>query len=180
LYLQVPVGYGTGVTVDIERPTRGERIIVACGAVLLITSWLPLWAKYEYRDDIEVFGPSRTSAWSGAFTIVPKIALVLVLLVLGVVLLRVVVHATLPWPPSRLYLVGGGLAAVLLLLTALVGPNEFGYSSVPGLHISRGPMLVVAWALAAGIAYGGLLHARETDPHSLGSSYPPQGPVVLR
>ncbi|MQB00487.1 MAG: hypothetical protein GEU78_09390 [Actinobacteria bacterium] len=166
---------------DMERPTRGEKIIVACGAVLLITSWLPLWAKYEYRDGADrIFGPSRTNAWSDAFTVVPKSALVLVLLVLGAVLVRVVVRASLPWPPGRIYVLGGAVAAALLLLTALVGPNEFGYASLPGFDISRGPMLLVAWALGAGIAYGGWLHVRESDPHGVGSAYPPRGPVVLR
>jgi hypothetical protein len=166
---------------DMERPTRGEKIIVACGAILLITSWLPLWAKYEYRDGVDqIFGPSRTNAWSAAFTVVPKFAFVLVLLILGAVLVRVVVRAPLPWPPGRIYMLGGAVAAALLLLTALVGPNEFGYAGLPGFQISRGPMLVIAWAVAAGIAYGGWLHVQESDPHSVGSAYPPQGPVVLR
>lgn len=166
---------------DMERPTRGERIIVVCGAALLITSWLPLWAKYEYREGAEqIIGPSRMNAWSAAFTIVPKFALVLVLLVLGAVLVRVVVRASLPWPPVRIYVIGGALAAALLLVTALVGPNEFGYAGLPGFQISRGPMLVIAWILAVGIAYGGRLHVRETDPHGVGSAYPPRGPAVLR
>ena len=166
---------------ETERPTRGEKVVVACGALLLITSWLPLWAKYEYRAGADqIFGPSRTSAWSGAFTIVPKFALVLVLLVLGVVLVRVVIRAQLPWPAGRLYVVGGGVTAALLLLTALVGPNEFGYANVPGFRISRGPMLVVAWLLGLGITYGGLLHVRQSARERVGSSYPPRGPVVLR
>jgi hypothetical protein len=164
---------------DMERPTRGEKIIVACGAVLLIASRLPLWAKYEIRD-VEEPVLARLDIWSKAFSIIPKFGLFVVLIVLGVVLVRVVVRASLPWPAGRIYLIGGALSAVSLLLTALIGPDEFGFANVPGFQMSRGPMLVVGWMLAAAMAYGGHLHIRETDPHALGSAYPPQGPVVLR
>jgi hypothetical protein len=40
-------------------------------------------------------------------------------------------------------------------------------------------MLMTGWILAAAIAYGGFLHARESEMYGVGSSRPPQGPVVI-
>lgn len=148
---------------DMTRLSRGEQIVGGAGIVLLLLSFFPLWAKYEIGDlglGIDT-GAQRGNAWSAAFNIVPKLALIFVLVAVAVVIIRLVAtDVRLPVPAGQLYLGLSGAATALLLIALLMGPQGAGLSGF-GFEVSRGPVLLIAWVLGAAMAYGGYMHWKE-------------------
>ena len=158
-----------------ERPTRGEVVIAACCALLIVTSFLPIWARYVCSACPEK--ESRVGLWSRAFSNLTKLSLVLVVAVLVVLLLRIVIRLRLPWPVGRIYIGVGALITLLLVLALIQGPSDFGFGHTSVLEVSRGPLLLVAWLVGAGVVYGGFIHMRATIAADKRAA---RGPVVLR
>jgi hypothetical protein len=163
--------------VDFNRLTSGEKIVLGASAVLVVLSFVPLWASYSFAGFSESYG-----AWSGAFGFFVKLALILAILALVVTGLRAA-GTQLPdlsISLGLLYVALGGLATLGLLIGVLAGPNDGGIgqgiAEAAGLDISRGFLLFVGVILAAAIAYGGYMHMQTEGTASTGIGDPTTPP----
>jgi hypothetical protein len=169
---------------DTSRLSQGERIVAISSGLLLILSFFPLWAKYEF--DFGVASDSeRYTVWSDAFNFTAKLAILLALTALVLVIVKAVgKNINLPFNSGLVYVALGGLSTLLLLLAVLTGPREIG--DLPGagdidlqgfessFEVSRGIMLFIGVIVAAGILVGGYLHMQgEADAPSTPSTPPP-------
>lgn len=145
---------------DPNRLSQGEKILGGSALLLLILSFLPLWAKVEV-EGAEILGidsTTRYSAWSDAFGFLLKLALILTIVALVFVIVRAVgTNMNLPVPAWQIYAACAGLTLLLLLITVLTGPagptGDFG-----GIEISRGLGVFIAPVLGAAMAYGAWSH----------------------
>ena len=141
---------------DLNRLTKGERILGGSALALLILSILPFWVKWEFGDFTE-----RAGAWSAYFGFLLKLALILALIALIFVILKAVgTEMTLPVPAWQIYLGLAALTLLLLLIVVVTGPKGDQGSS-DGFEYSRGIALFLAPILGAGMAYGAFLHMGE-------------------
>ena len=174
-----------------DRLSMGEKIVGAASALLLILSFLPMWAKFELSvEGFEGFDDtSRFGGWSEATPFIAKLAFILALVALVLVLLRAFApDVNLPFPLGLTYVGLGALATLLLLLVLLTGPvGDQGTQSFGGARaeFSRGLAMLIAWIFAAGIAVGGYLHMQsETGPATAATlggpapGAPPAGPTT--
>ncbi len=136
-----------------SRLTRGEQLVLGSSIVLLVLSFIPMWAKYE------VGVTSRFSAWSGAFPFYVKLALILAIIAAALTVIRAAgTQLNLPFAAGLVYVVLMGLATLLLLIGALAGPAGSEFESLGGIEVSRGPLLFASVVIAAIGAYGAYLH----------------------
>jgi hypothetical protein len=167
---------------DTSRLSQGERIVAVCSGLLVLFSFFPLWAKYEFSAGT-VSESDRFSAWSDAFNFLSKFAILLALAALIIVLVRGF-GKDVRFNTGLLYVILGGLSTALLLLLVITGPREidelpgagdidlFGLEA--GFEVSRGFMMFVGLALAAGILIGGYMHMQgETDAAPSSPTTPP-------
>lgn len=174
-----------------DRLTTGEKIVGAASALLVILSFLPLWAKFEASvEGFEGFDANeRFGGWTAAMPFLGKLAFILALAALVLVIIRAVgTDLNLPIPLGLTYVVLGALATLLLLIVLLTGPvGDQGSQSFGGakFEYSRGLGMLIGWIVAAGIAVGGYLHMQEeSTPASsptLGGptpAAPPPGPAT--
>ena len=173
-----------------EKISRGERIVLFASAILVATSILPLWASYG--ASVRGGGVNQESSegftvWSEAYNFVPKLAILLALVALGLVVARIVgANLNLPASMGLIYVGLGGVATLLLLLTVLFGPREFGLDDAgfeafgieATFNASRGLLLFLGLLLAAAIAVGGYLHMQEEGGPAgvAGPAVPPSPP----
>lgn len=160
---------------DMNRLSMGERIAGGAAMLLLITSFIPLWAKYEVNADFG--GASRFSAWSGAFNFLMKLALILALVVATLVIAKAA-NVDLTSVPPVVLLGAAGLSFVLILLMLLIGPREFGLGGF-GVEVSRGLLLFLGVLLSGAMAGGAFLHfqaAGGTRAMGPAASPPPPTP----
>jgi len=165
---------------DINRLSTGEKIVLGASGLLVVLSFIPLWASYSFAGFSESYG-----AWSGAFGFFVKLALILAILALVVTGLRAA-GTQLPDLPvglGLLYVGLGGLSTLGLLIGVLTGPNDGGVgeavAAAAGLDISRGILLFLGLILAAAIAYGGYMHMQsEGSGSTLGDPATPPPPPV--
>ena len=151
-----------------DRLSKGERIVAISSALLVIFSLFPMWATYSF----EGLGQNESegaNAWDpDAFNFMPKLAILLALAALLLVGIRASGKAiSLPVDHGTIYMILGGLAFVLLLLTVIQGPKGIEEIAgiqdidVPGFEfdfdVSRGILLFGSLVLAGGIAFGGYL-----------------------
>lgn len=149
---------------DTKKLSFGEQILGASALILLILSFLKLWAKFEINTGVEIPGvdtEQRYNAWSEAGTIWLKLALILTLVALVLVVLRALgVSMTLPVPAGQIYLATAGIALLLLLLTVLTGPAG-DQGSEGGFEYSRGIAIFIAPLLGAAMAFGAWTHSQQ-------------------
>lgn len=147
---------------DLNKLTKGERILGISALLLLILSFLPLWAKLEIETGLEGFdGTTRYSAWSAAFGFMMKLALILAIVALVLVAIRAAgTSMNLPVPAWQIYAVCAGITLVLLLITVLTGPVG-DQGDIGGYEWSRGLAIFIAPLLGAGMAYGAFLTMSE-------------------
>jgi hypothetical protein len=161
-------------SVDINRLSSGEKIVLGASALLVVLSFVPAWASYPFGN---------FSAWSGAFGFLVKLALIVAILALVVTGLRAsgTQLPDLPIGLGLLYVVLGGVATLGLLIGVLAGPSdgELGVlAEAVGLDGSRGILLFLGVILAAAIAYGGYMHMQsEGTTSALGDPSPPPPPA---
>lgn len=156
---------------DFQRLSAGERSFAIAGSVLVVSSFIPLWATFR-------IGPEShgTSAWAGVFPFYTRPALLLATCGLVLVIAAAADRGVgLPVSPGHLYAWIGGLVTLLLLAAALDGPRAPGFRTF-GIEIGRGPVLVVAPLIAATMAFGGLLHRRAEASGARGSPSETPGP----
>jgi hypothetical protein len=174
-----------------DRLSRGERIVLFASALLVVTSIFPLWASYEASirgGGIDQSSSESFTVWSDAYNFVPKLAILLALVALGLVIAKMVgASINLPATAGLIYAAVGGVATLLLLLTVLFGPREFGledsgfdaFGVEASFDVSRGLFLFLGLVLAAAIAVGGYLHMQEEDETAgaTGPAVPPPPPA---
>ena len=163
---------------DLNRLSQGERIILFASAALFICSFAPLWASYSLGG-LESDG---VNAWSAAWNIAPKLAVIAALVALGLTAAKAGgVRLDLPTREGVVYAALGGAATLLLLIAVLTGPKDLGlpaelFEGTTGFEVDRdrGLMLFLGLALAAAVAYGGYLHMTgQRGPEPLGSDRGP-------
>ena len=160
---------------DTSRLSQGEKVVAVSSGLLVLFSFFPLWAKYEFGG-----ATGRGSAWSEAFSFLSKLAILLALTALVLVVLKAVgTNLELPVGTGLVYVGLGGLSTLLLLLMLIQGPRDFGLSGVAaGYEVSRGPFLFAGLALAAGVLVGGYLHMQgETAAPTPGGEQTPPPPA---
>jgi hypothetical protein len=176
---------------QMEKLSRGERIVLFASALLVVTSILPLWASYEATvrgGGIDQSSSESFTVWSDAYTFVPKLAILLALMALGLVIAKIVgANIKLPAATGVIYAAVGGVATLLLLVTVLFGPREFGleesgfeaFGVEASFDVSRGLFLFLGLVLAAAIAVGGYLHMQEEGETATttGPAVPPPPPA---
>lgn len=154
----------------LDKLSKGEQIVGGGSALLLILSFFSLWAKLEV-------GPvtARASGWDAVLPAFLKLALILALVLVVLVGLRASgTSISLPVTWGLAYAGLGALMTLLLLLAALIGPDDGGVSGL-GFEISRGPFLLISPLIGAVIAWGGYMHMQgETAAGpAAGSATPP-------
>ena len=150
-----------------DRLSKGEQIMGVSFLVLLILSFLKLWAKIEIdTGGLGFDGSQKFSAWD-AYGIIIKLGFLTALLALVLVGMRAggVNMPNLPMPLGTIYLILAGITAVTVLLTLAVGPDEgAGGFGLVGIEISRGIGLFIGTALALAGAFGAYLHKQGEEP----------------
>jgi hypothetical protein len=165
----------------VDRLTQGEKLLGVSALWLYIISFIGFWAELEFEG-----GGTRSefsvSAWDG-YGLEIRLALILALVAAGLVAARAV-GVDLPVAGGLVYLVIGGLTLLLMLLTALVGPDESGsglglLSRLPsGSHIevSRAVGLFVGTVFAAAMVAGGYQHLKAGDTTTRSPATPSSSP----
>lgn len=148
--------------------------MLAAGVGLLATSFVPLWGKVRFEafpkgargalpKGIVPETSEQLSAWSPAFGVLLRVALVLTVVIVVLVVVRLA-GPTLRVPSrSTLYVALAGIALVCMILVLLTGPTagvEPSEARLAGLDLGRDVMMFVGPVLAAALLYGALLHAR--------------------
>ena len=140
----------------------GEKIIIIAGAILFIDGFLP-W----YSIDFGPLGSITRSGWQSPGAIWSMLAIVIGLAMAAVVVLKGLTEVEIPdnvggqsWPKI---LLGGGVAALVLVLIKLLNESSFlGFGFYLGI------------IAAAALAVGGFLMFREEQ--AAGLSGPPPSP----
>ena len=156
----------SGLEVDVDRLSKGERIVAISSALLVVFSFFPLWATYSF-EGLGTNESEGAKAWDpDAFNFLPKLAILLAFVALVLVGLKAA-GKPIKADSATAYMALGGLAFLLLLLTLIQGPK--GIEEIAGLEgvdipgfefnfdVSRGILLYGSLVLAAGIAFGGYL-----------------------
>ena len=175
---------------DLNRLSTGEKIVGGSALLLLVTSFISLWSKYE-TPEVEGFVESvstRGNAWSAAFGFLMKLGLFLTLVALGIVIARaagLLDRVNLPAPLGLIYLGVAGLAALLIILNAIIGPDEtagvsgFGVNlEDAGYEVSRGPLLYLGALLSLAMAAGAFMHFSGGDTTTARTGPPGTGPAA--
>lgn len=170
---------------DLNRLSRGERIVGISGVILAILSFIGPWAKYEFAGESQTYSLWGSETGLGSvYGFLPKLGVILALVAVVLVLLRAAgVALNLPIGWGLAYVGLGALATLLLLIGLLTGPEEGGIAGQlaqdAGLEISRGLFLFIGIVLAAVMTYGGYLHMQAegtaTGP-TTGPTPPPPAP----
>lgn len=160
---------------DLNRLSTGEKILGGSALLLLLTSFISLWAKYESPEVAGVLESqaTRENAWSEAFNFLTKLGLILTIVALVLVVAKAAGAfdtVNLPAPLGLIYLGVAGLAALLIVLTAVIGPQETygGFGAEVdledfGVEVSRGPLLYLGALLSLAMAGGAFMHFSGGD-----------------
>lgn len=151
-----------------------------------------MWAKYETPEVPGVFEAvtTRFNAWGEAFNFLTKLGLFLAIIALVLVLAKAagaLDRVTLPVPLGLVYLGLAGLTALLIVLTAVIGPQEtaggFGVEvdlEESGVEVSRGPLLYLGALLSLAMAAGAFMHFSDKEPTTTARGTGPTGPPPQR
>jgi hypothetical protein len=161
--------------VDMNRLSKGEQLMLGCSGLLLITSFLDLWSKYEFSGGGIVEGSTvRGSAWN-SYSFAGKLMVLCALatvVVLGIKAFQAGFEL-----PSAAHVALGGATFAFLLLMLIMGPEDGGLGGVAtelaGLEISRGLFLFVGILLGAGVLGGALMHKGVAPTPAGGTATPP-------
>jgi hypothetical protein len=138
--------------VDLNKLTRTEQIISASAIVLFIASFLP-WFKLSFLgQSASGNGWDVGFFWAGIPTL---IGLAMLAHILVTKFGNDVKLPELPWP--MVHMVGGIVAAVIVILKLLIGHEEL------GVDFDRAYGLFIAAIATLGLAYGGFMYKREAD-----------------
>ncbi len=136
--------------------------MLASGAALLVTSFLPLWATYRIPG-LGIVAPETVhlNAWS-AYGFGMQLALLLATSAVAVTIFSTWrPDAELPHKDAALLSVCGA-TALLLLWQIVGGPEGASDPGFSGYRIARGILLYTGAALACAMTYGSYLIGRQS------------------
>lgn len=144
---------------DLDRLSRGEKLVAGSGIVLFSLSFVPLWTNVDYAAGTI----PNANAWGG-YPYFVRLGILLSLVDALFVLIKATgVKLKLPAPDGVVYVGLAGANALFLLLYVVLGPPvaEKTLAQALGLHVNRGILLFVGLALALLQTYGGFQHVRS-------------------
>ena len=178
---------------DPNRLSTGEKLLGISALLLFITSFIPLWGKIEVSTDFPEGTPQEAidavnqssdsfSLWQG-YGLLPKIGVLIAFVLVALVVARAMGaldRANLPVPAGIIYLVGGGLVALTMLLALFAGAageNEASFGGVT-YEAERGLLLFLGVILGLATLADGFLHmqAEGSAPTAGGLGGSPTGP----
>lgn len=148
---------GVRLSVDMNKLSQGEKIFGASALLLVVLSFIKFWAKVEVGGDLGDLGGVGGTVRGNAWDVLPgygKIGLFLAILGIVFVLIRAAGSVQMPVQAGLVYLILGGITALVMVLAAIVGPDDAG-AGLFGVEVSRGPLLFVGAILGLAMAYGG-------------------------
>jgi hypothetical protein len=140
--------------VDINKLSTPEKIISVSGIVLFIASFLP-WFKVS----VSGFGSASGNGWDVGFLWGGIPTLIGMVMVAHVLISNFAENVKLPEAPwAKIHMIGGIIAAVLVVLKLLIGESDEG---IVGVEVSRQFGLFLATLAAIGLGAGGFLYNKE-------------------
>jgi hypothetical protein len=135
-------------------------VLIASGAALIATSFVPLWATYRVPG-LGIVAPRtfHQNAWT-AYGVTMQLALLLAIAAVAFTIVLLIGHRVGIADPELVLLGLCGSATLLLLWQVVVGPE--GSSDPNGYGIERGILVFTGAALAACMTYGSEVVRRET------------------
>lgn len=140
---------------DLSKLTKGDRIVLVAGLVLIIDLLFLPWHKIEIGSgllgvDLSVkrTGVQSPNAFYGI------LALIIAIVMVGQIVLAKFTTAklpTLPMPWPRVHLIAGGVAAALLLIKLLAETNFLAFGAYLGI------------ICGAALAFGGFTISKEPE-----------------
>ena len=156
---------------DLSKLSAADKVIGASAILFLIAMFLPWWGI----DFGEGFGSASNSGWDYFLTgILP---LLIALAMVAVIYIQKFTSTELPKPPlpwSQLFLIGGAVIAVLLVLRVIIGADE-GAAGIT-IDLDREWGLWVALIAALGLGAGGYLKSQESEDAIAGRGTAPPTP----
>ena len=151
-----------GVDFDRNRLSQGELIAGIGGFVLLID----LWFKW-YGVSVNTGGLLKNfnigvsaNAWQ-AFSLIDIILFLVALIAIGVAVMRGLNRMPeMPYPPSTLVAVAGGIALLLIIFRIIDTPVDT--HGVNGIDVSRKIGVWIGLLAAAAVTYGGWSAMQES------------------
>jgi len=150
---------------DLNKLSTGDKVIAGSGILFLISMFLPWWGL-DFGD----LGSASNSGWDYFLTgILP---LLIVIAMVAVIYITRFTTTALPKPPlpwSQVFLIAGGVVAVLLVLRVIIGSSE----GSGGFEVDLDRMwgLWVALLAALGVGAGGFLKSKEPEVEAAGPQY---------
>lgn len=138
------------------RATKGEQLVLLACVVLVGSSFIPAWARHSIADGAGS-DTVATNAW-GHFGFIGNLALLVAatgafLAILGLAGIHLDFHRS-----GLTYLVLIGAASMLLLLSAISGPQRGAPLERDDYRVQRGPLLYTGLGLIGIALYGASLH----------------------
>jgi hypothetical protein len=158
---------------DLNKLSTGDKVIAGSGILFLISMFLPWWGI-----DTD-FGSGSNSGFDYFLTgWLPLLVVIAMVAVIYITRFTTTALPKLPLPWSQVFLIAGGVVAVLLVLRVIIGSSE----EALGVEIDLDRMwgLWVALLAALGVGAGGFLKSKEPEPVESGAygegGYPPPAP----
>lgn len=174
--VRVPGGCG----LDLKRLSRGEKILAVAAFLLFVASLFQSWGSQDVSTDVFKGFPDEAqdqiearfsqeiadySIWSG-YGFLPKLGVLIGLLMLLLVIAKAagaLDELNMPIPLGLVYLGGGLVVLVAMLVALLAGPEGDNRVTVRGTTFeqNRGVLVFIGVLLGIAIAAGALLHRQE-------------------
>jgi len=159
---------------DLNKLSTGDKVIAGSGIVFLISMFLPWWGL-----DFGEFGSASNNGFD--YFLTGWLPLLIVIAMVAVIYITRFTTTQLPKPPlpwSQVFLIAGGVVAVLLVLRVIIGSSE----GSGGFEVDLDRMwgLWVAVLAAIGVGAGGFLKSKEPEvesaPGYADGGFPPPPP----
>jgi hypothetical protein len=158
---------------DLNKLSTGDKVIAGSGILFLISMFLPWWG-------IDTDSGSGSNSGFDYFLTgwLPLLVVIAMVAVIYITRFTTTALPKLPLPWSQVFLIAGGVVAVLLVLRVIIGSSE----EALGVEIDLDRMwgLWVALLAALGVGAGGFLKSKEPEPVESGAygegGYPPPAP----
>ncbi|MDQ3987286.1 MAG: hypothetical protein M3280_12420 [Actinomycetota bacterium] len=183
---------------DLKRLSKGESLLAVAALLLFVLSLFQAWGSQDVSTDVFKGFPEEAqqeidarfsqeiadySIWSG-YGLLPKLGVLIGLLLLLLVIAKAagaLDEWNMPVPLGLVYLGGGVVVLVSMLVALLAGPEGDNRVTVRGTTFvqNRGVLVFVGVLLGIAIAAGGFLHRQEevTTPGARRRPGPPPPPA---
>ncbi len=150
---------------DLNKLSTGDKVIAGSGILFLISMFLPWWGL-----DLGEFGSASNSGFDYFLTgWLPLLIVIAMVAVIYITRFTTTELPKLPLPWSQVFLIAGGVVAVLLVLRVIIGSSE----GSGGFEVDLDRMwgLWVALLAAIGVGAGGFLKSKEPELEQVGGGY---------